>query len=98
MNLQFDLIRHCYGDKVARTHNSRLASCGLTCINSSAMHLFGFSGILAVECSKIPHERQAANRYLQHPKIRDIKDIKMGDFRWEIFLYHRFRLKIGGNC
>lgn len=42
--------------------------------------------------------RSPIKRYLQHPKIRDIKDIKMGDFRWEIFLYHRFRLKIGGNC
>jgi hypothetical protein len=44
-------------------HNSRLASCGVTCLNSSAVLLLGFSGKLTVKCSEIPHERQAANRY-----------------------------------
>lgn len=43
--------------------NSRLASCGVMCLNSRAVPLFGFSGRLTVKCSEIPHERQAANRY-----------------------------------
>jgi hypothetical protein len=43
-------------------YNSRLASCGVKCLNSSAVLLLGFSGRLTVKCSEIPHERQAANR------------------------------------
>jgi hypothetical protein len=46
-------------------YNSRLASCGVKCINSSAVLLFGFSGRLKEKCSEIPHERQAAKRYKQ---------------------------------
>ena len=44
------------------TGNSRLASCGVTCLNSSAVLLFSFGGMLTVQCSEIPHERQAPNR------------------------------------
>lgn len=47
-------------------YNSRLASCGVTCLNSSAVLLLGFSGRLTVMFSEIPHERQAPKRY---PKV-----------------------------
>ncbi len=43
-------------------HNSRLASCGVKCLNSSAVFQFNFSSGLTVLCSENPHERQAANR------------------------------------
>ena len=45
--------------------NSRLASCGVKCLNSSAVFQSNFSAGLPVKCSEIPHERQAAKRYKQ---------------------------------
>jgi len=45
--------------------NSRLASCGVTCLNSSTVFQINFSAGLTVQCSEIPHERQAAKRYGQ---------------------------------
>lgn len=42
--------------------NTRLASCGLTCLNSSSVFQLGFSAGLTVLCSEIPHERQAWER------------------------------------
>ena len=42
--------------------NMRLASCGVTCLNSSAVFQFNFSAGLTVLCSEIPHERQAQKR------------------------------------
>src|SRR5690554_4368059 len=39
--------------------NTRLASCGVTCLHSSSVFQLGFSGRLTVLCSEIPHERQA---------------------------------------
>lgn len=42
--------------------NTRLASCGMTWLNSSSVFQLGFSAALTVLCSEIPHERQARNR------------------------------------
>lgn len=47
------------------TANMRLASCGVKCINSSAVFQINFSAGLTVLCPEIPHERQAQNRYSQ---------------------------------
>jgi|APTNR8051073442_1049403.scaffolds.fasta_scaffold30723_2 hypothetical protein len=44
-------------------YNSRLASCGVQCLNSSVVFQFNFCTGLTVLCSEIPHERQAAKRY-----------------------------------
>ena len=43
----------------------RLASCGVKCLNSSAVFQINFSAGLTVLCSEIPHERQAQKRYGQ---------------------------------
>ena len=43
--------------------NMRLASCGVQCLNSSAVFQINFSAGLTVLCPEIPHERQAAKRY-----------------------------------
>lgn len=40
-----------------------LASCGVKCLNSSAVFQINFSAGLTVLCPEIPHERQAQNRY-----------------------------------
>lgn len=40
-----------------------LASCGVTCLNSSVVFQINFSAGLTVLCPEIPHERQAQNRY-----------------------------------
>jgi len=45
--------------------NTRLASCGVTSLNSSSVFHFNFSAGLTVLCSEIPHERQAWERYAQ---------------------------------
>jgi len=45
--------------------NMRLASCGVQCLNSSAVFQINFSAGLTVWCSEIPHERQAQKRYQQ---------------------------------
>ncbi len=47
------------------TANMRLASCGVTCLNSSAVFQINFSAGLTVLCPEIPNERQAQKRYLQ---------------------------------
>ena len=44
------------------TGNMGLASCGVTCLNSSAVFQINFSAGLTVLCSEIPHERQAWER------------------------------------
>ena len=44
------------------TANMRLASCGVTCLNSSAVFQINFSAGLTVLCPEIPHERQAQKR------------------------------------
>ena len=49
--------------KKAQTHNMGLASCGVTCLNSSVVFQINFSSELTVLCPKIPHERQAQKRY-----------------------------------
>jgi hypothetical protein len=46
-------------------YNMRLASCGVTCLNSSSVFQINSSAGLTVWCSEIPHERQAQNRYGQ---------------------------------
>ena len=51
------------------TANMRLASCGVTCLNSSAVFQINFSAGLTVLCPEIPNERQAQKRYMQ-PKKR----------------------------
>ena len=43
----------------------RLASCGVTCLNSSSVFQISFSAGLTVLCSDFPHERQAQKRYQQ---------------------------------
>lgn len=43
--------------------NMRLASCGVKCLNSSAVFQINFSAGLTVLCPEIPHERQAPKRY-----------------------------------
>ena len=43
--------------------NMGLASCGVTCLNSSSVFQINFSAGLTVLCPEIPHERQAQNRY-----------------------------------
>jgi hypothetical protein len=45
------------------TANMRLASCGVTCLNSSAVFQINFSAGLTVLCPEIPNERQAQKRY-----------------------------------
>jgi hypothetical protein len=60
-------------DERNTAYNSRLASCGVMCLNASDALLLGFSGRLKVKCSDIPHERQAANRYGQVKKNDTIK-------------------------
>ena len=42
--------------------NMRLASCGVTCLNSSSVFQINFSAVLTVLCPEIPHERQAQKR------------------------------------
>jgi hypothetical protein len=42
--------------------NMGLASCGVTCLNSSAVFQINFSAGLTVLCTEIPHERQAQKR------------------------------------
>jgi hypothetical protein len=48
--------------KEARTGNMGLASCGVMCLNSSAVFQFSFSAGLTVLCPEIPHERQVPKR------------------------------------
>jgi hypothetical protein len=45
--------------------NMRLASCGVTWLNSSLVFQLEFGGRLTVQSSEIPPLRHAANRYLQ---------------------------------
>lgn len=45
--------------------NMRLASCGVTWLNSSAVFQINFSAGLTVLCPEIPHERQVQIRWLQ---------------------------------
>lgn len=42
--------------------NMGLASCGVTCLNSSLVFQINFSAGLTVLCPEIPHERQAQKR------------------------------------
>ena len=42
--------------------NMRLASCGVTCLNSSSVFQINFGAGLTVLCPEIPHERQAQKR------------------------------------
>ncbi len=51
--------------------NMRLASCGVKCLNSSAVFQLGFSAGLTVLCFEIPHERQAQKRYRAVRKQKD---------------------------
>ena len=48
-----------------RTANMGLASCGVTCLNPSAVFQINFSAGLTVLYPEIPHERQAQNRCAQ---------------------------------
>ena len=45
--------------------NMRLASCGVKCLNSSAVFQINFGAVLTVLCPEIPHERQAQDRCAQ---------------------------------
>ncbi len=44
------------------TANTRLASCGVTCLNSGSVFQLDFCAGLTVLFSEIPHERQAWER------------------------------------
>ena len=57
--------------KEARTGNMGLASCGVKCLNSSAVFHINFSAGLTVLFSEIPHERQAQKRCVQCYKRQD---------------------------
>lgn len=48
---------------IKTTAKMRLASCGVKCLNSSAVFQINFSAGLTVLCSEIPHDRQAQKRY-----------------------------------
>jgi hypothetical protein len=50
------------GKKRSTGGNTRLASCGVTYLNSSSVFQLGFSAGLTVLCSENPHERQAWER------------------------------------
>ena len=58
-----------YNDNYEMTENRKpgynmgLASCGVKCLNSSAVFQINFSAGLTVLCPEIPHERQAQKRY-----------------------------------
>jgi hypothetical protein len=64
-------------DKEQRTANTRLASCGVTCLHSSSVFQLGFSAGLTVLCSEIPHERQAWERYAQAEKRQRYSKLTM---------------------
>ena len=57
---KFDTSDHL--PKRATSANMGLASCGVPCLNSSAVFQINFSAWLTVLCSEIPHERQAQKR------------------------------------
>jgi len=46
--------------------NMGLASCGVKCLNSSAVFQINFCAGLTVFCPEIPHERQAQKSWKQH--------------------------------
>jgi hypothetical protein len=58
-------LENRYSDYLERraAANTRLASCGVKCLNSSVVLLLGISGGLTVKSSENPHERQAWERY-----------------------------------
>ena len=58
------MTKPCSTEK-STTGNMGLASCGVACLNSSAVFQINFSAGLTVLCPEIPHERQAQERYLQ---------------------------------
>ena len=49
--------------------NTRLASCGVSWLNSSLVFQLGFSAGLTVLCSENPHERKAWERW-QKPYLK----------------------------
>jgi hypothetical protein len=59
--------------KEGRTGNSGFASCGVTCLNSSAVFQFNFSAGLTVLCPEIPHDLKAANRYMRLSTSENIR-------------------------
>ena len=66
--------RQQHDRKEARTGNMGLASCGVTCLNSSVVFQINFSTGLTVLCPEIPHERQAQKRYGQGYKDNDYEN------------------------
>jgi len=57
-----NMERQQHDRKEARTGNMGLASCGVKCLNSSAVFQINLSAGLTVLCPEIPHERQAQKR------------------------------------
>ena len=51
-----------FGQKRRASANMGLASCGVTCLNTSVVFQINFSAGLTVLCSEIPHERHAQKR------------------------------------
>jgi hypothetical protein len=74
---------HSANRQESTTGNSRLASCGVTCLNSNEVLLLGFTGKLTVKRSEIPHERQAAKRYRK--PYDDTANINQTDMKQTIF-------------
>ncbi|ADQ15926.1 hypothetical protein Lbys_0130 [Leadbetterella byssophila DSM 17132] len=60
ITLQIRVIRH--REKEARTANMRLASFGVTCLNSSEVFQLGFSAGLTVLCSETRPNAKPENR------------------------------------
>lgn len=49
-------------ERIKAAANMGLASCGVTCLNSSVVFQINFGAWLTVLCHEIPHERQAQKR------------------------------------
>jgi hypothetical protein len=59
----FNYIKQTNHDRQGSTGgNMGLASCGVTCLNSSSVFQNNFSAGLTVLCPENPHERQAQKR------------------------------------
>jgi len=61
--------------------NMRLASCGVKCLNSSAVFQINFSAGLTVLCLEIPHERQAQKRCASFEKTHSqtISELRLNE-------------------
>ena len=68
-----------------------LASCGVTCLNSSVVFQINFSAGLTVLCSEIPHERQAQKRCKQPLTNRTCK------MKENIKIFGSYKLRVNSD-